>query len=134
MNCIFCPEMKKIHEITISLRFLGIILRILKLEVSTLVLHFYKMLFMNKLEFSSLIDCFVWISETIGAWYGFLSGFPPFVAFLSVISVIRYKKTMFIVKGNNEDNVNKDKPPSTFSCKSHVQENHVGVSKVHWWR
>jgi hypothetical protein len=27
---------------------------------------FYKMLFMNKLEFSSLIDCLVWISESIG--------------------------------------------------------------------
>ncbi len=32
--------------------------------------EFYKMLFMNKLECSSLIDCFVWISETIGG-YGF---------------------------------------------------------------
>jgi hypothetical protein len=28
-------------------------------------LPFYKVLFMNRLEFSSLIDCFVWISETI---------------------------------------------------------------------
>ncbi len=28
-------------------------------------LPFYKMLFMNKLEFSSFIDCFVGISETI---------------------------------------------------------------------
>jgi hypothetical protein len=28
------------------------------------------MLFMNKLEFSSLVDCFVWISETIGTvWF-----------------------------------------------------------------
>jgi hypothetical protein len=69
--------------------FLGIILIILKLEVSTFVLHFYKMLFMNKLEFSSLTDCFVWIFETIGVRYGFLSGFSPFDAFLSVVSAER---------------------------------------------
>jgi hypothetical protein len=29
-------------------------------------LPFYKMLFKNKLEFSSLIDCLVWISESVG--------------------------------------------------------------------
>jgi hypothetical protein len=49
-----------IHESAISLRFLGIILRFLRLEVSTFVFPFYKMLFMNKLVFSSLTDCFVW--------------------------------------------------------------------------
>ncbi len=33
-------------------------------------LPFYKVLFKNKLEFYSLIDCFAWISETIGAvWF-----------------------------------------------------------------
>ncbi len=45
------------------------------------------MLSLNKLEFSSLADCFVWISETIGVVYGFLSGFPPFNAFLIVVSI-----------------------------------------------
>ncbi len=41
------------------------------------------MLSMNKLEFSSLTDSIVWISETIGVWDGFLSGFPLFDAFLN---------------------------------------------------
>ncbi len=35
---------------------------------------------MNKLEFSLLVDCFVWIFETIRG-YGFLLGFPPFLNF-----------------------------------------------------
>ncbi len=43
-----------IQERTLTLRFLGIISRVLRLEVSTIV--FYKVLFKNKLEFSSLID------------------------------------------------------------------------------
>jgi len=46
---------------------------------------FNKMLFRNILKLSSLMDCFVWISETIG-WYDFLSGFPPVNAFLIVVS------------------------------------------------
>jgi hypothetical protein len=33
-----------------------------------LILPFYKMLFMNKLEFSSLTDCLVWISKTM-VWF-----------------------------------------------------------------
>jgi hypothetical protein len=44
----------RIHERTFSLRFLGIILRVLKLDVS------------------------VWISQTIGMGVWFLSGFPSF--------------------------------------------------------
>ncbi len=68
----------EIHESTILLRFLGIILRFFRLEVSTFVLPLYKMLF--------VFDCFVVISETIGV-YGFLSGFPPVDAFLIVVSM-----------------------------------------------
>jgi hypothetical protein len=49
----------EIHESTVLLRFLGIMLRFLRLEVSTFVLPFYKMLFMNKLVFFSLVDRFV---------------------------------------------------------------------------
>ncbi len=40
----------------------GIKLRFLRLEVLSSFLPFYKMLFMYKLEFSSIIDCFAWIS------------------------------------------------------------------------
>ncbi len=59
-----------IHESTISLRFLGIIFRFLRLEASTFVFPFYKMLFKYKVEFSSLVDCFVWISKSIGVvWF-----------------------------------------------------------------
>ncbi len=69
-----------IHESTISLRFLEIILKFLRLEVSTVLLFlpFYKMLFMNKLEFTSLVDCFVRISETIRVvWFSVrFSSFP----------------------------------------------------------
>jgi hypothetical protein len=45
-------------ESTISLRFLRITLTFLRLKISTFFVSFYKMLFTNKLEFSSLIDCF----------------------------------------------------------------------------
>jgi hypothetical protein len=41
---------------------------------------------LNKLEFSSLLDFFEWISETIGMVW-FLSGFPLFNAFLIVVSI-----------------------------------------------
>ncbi len=60
-----------IHESTISLRFLRITLIFLRLEIFLRsFLSFYKMLFSNKLEFSSLIDRFVLISETIGVvWF-----------------------------------------------------------------
>jgi hypothetical protein len=36
------------------------------LEISTFVLAFPQTLFMNKLEFYSFIDSFVWIYETLG--------------------------------------------------------------------
>ncbi len=79
------------------------------------------MLFMNKLEFSSLVDCFVWISETIGAVrYGFLSGVPPFNAFLIVVfigtrcSYIKIKcnkrKRNAIFKANKEKMQTKPSP------------------------
>jgi hypothetical protein len=49
----------RIHESTIFVgKFLAIILRFLRIEVLPSVLAFYNMLFMNKLEFSSLIDFF----------------------------------------------------------------------------
>ncbi len=60
-----------IHEgtSTTSLRFLEIILRFLRLEVSTFVfLSFCKMLFMNKLKFSSLFVCFV-LSDSCPAFF-----------------------------------------------------------------
>jgi hypothetical protein len=44
------------------------------------------MLFMDKLELSSLIDCFVKISVIRGG-KGFLLGFPPFDAFLIIVSM-----------------------------------------------
>ncbi len=53
-------SMRGIHEIAISVKFLGIIWRFLPS-----FLPFYKMQFMNKLKFSSLIDCLLRISETI---------------------------------------------------------------------
>jgi hypothetical protein len=37
--------------------------------------------------FYSLDDCFVWNFEAIGVVYGFLSGFPPFDAFLILVSM-----------------------------------------------
>jgi hypothetical protein len=50
-----------IRKHTLSLGFLGIISRVLRLEVSTLVFAFLQ---------TSLIDCFAQISETIGGlWF-----------------------------------------------------------------
>jgi hypothetical protein len=76
-------------EVKLLLWFLGIILRFrflflilyfintvnyfintVKIYVSTFVFSFYKILFMNKLEFSSVTNCSVWISEPIGVvWF-----------------------------------------------------------------
>ncbi len=84
-----------IHESTILLTFLCIILRFLPS-----FLPFYKMLFMNKLEFTSLIDCFVWISVTIGVvWFS-----------------VRFWMSNATFKGKQRDSVNKAKPPATFRC------------------
>jgi hypothetical protein len=65
---------EEIHKSMISLRFLDIIMRFLRLEVSidfeVSFLPFYKMSFMNELEFSSFIRYFfVWISETLGVFF-----------------------------------------------------------------
>ncbi len=101
--------------------FLGIIF--LRREVSTLVQTFYKMLFMNKFEFSSLLDCFVWISEMLQGWY---VGVPPFNAFLVVVSIgkiciyikqlgVIRERTMLFSKGKERDNANKVKSPPTLS-------------------
>jgi hypothetical protein len=48
-----------IHESTILLSFLVIILRILILEVSTFVCAFLKNVIQKQIEFTSLMDCFV---------------------------------------------------------------------------
>jgi hypothetical protein len=48
---------------------------------------------MNKLEFSSLVDCFVWISENIGV--GFLSGLS---AVVTPMNVVYSEKEFFIFK------------------------------------
>jgi hypothetical protein len=66
--------------------------------------------------------------KTMG-WYGFLSVFPPFDAFIIVVSMgkrcfnIKIKcnkrKTNVTFKGDKRDNVNKAKSlpsPTTFSC------------------
>ncbi len=44
-------------------------------------LFMQKMQFMNKLKISSLVDCF------LGFLKSFLSGFPPYDAFLVVVSI-----------------------------------------------
>ncbi len=84
---------------------------------------------MNKLEFSSLIDCFVWFAETEtirGGGDDFLSGLLSFDAFLTVVSF--GKKCIYIeincnertinatFKGKLRDNVNKAKTSPTFIC------------------
>jgi len=57
-------------------------------------LPFYKVLFKNKLEFSSLIDCFVWISETIGVvWFS-----VRFSALFITINVVYLDKEFFMCK------------------------------------
>ncbi len=56
-------------------RFLGINSILLRLEFSTLIFPFYKMLFMNRLEFSCFANFFVWIFKT-RIEYGFLKT-PP---------------------------------------------------------
>ncbi len=53
---------------------------------------------MNKLEFSSFIDSFVWIYEM--GWYGFLSSFCYFDAFLIVIYMYKEKLSLYVNKGN----------------------------------
>ncbi len=55
----------EIHESTISLRFLALSWDFSDLRFLPSFLRCYKMLFMNKLEFSLLFDSFVCISETI---------------------------------------------------------------------
>ncbi len=82
-------------------------------------LSFYKMLFMNKLEFSSLTDCFIKISETIGVVW-FSVKFSYFNVFLILFlwgkdvfiseKRVRRERTMLLSK------VNKAKPPPTFIC------------------
>jgi hypothetical protein len=59
-------------------------------------------------------------------WYSFLSGFPSFDTFLLVVSIRKRcihikircnkRKTNATIKGKQRDNVNKGKPPFTFSC------------------
>ncbi len=79
---------EEIHKSMTSLRFLDVIMRFLKLEVSidfeVLFLPFYKMSFMNKLEFSSFI---ISLYGFLKPWGSFLPGFPPFDAFLIVVSM-----------------------------------------------
>jgi hypothetical protein len=65
-----------IHESTTSLRFLGTILRFFRLILPQF-LPFYKTIFMK-------------------GWFGFLSGFPPFDAFLIVVSL--WGKEVFMYK------------------------------------
>jgi hypothetical protein len=55
-----------IHESTILLRFLGIILGFLRLKGSTFLLAFLQNSIHEQIQFSSLVDTFVWISETKG--------------------------------------------------------------------
>ncbi len=60
------------------------------------------MLFMNKLEFPSLIDSFVWISETTGVvWFS-----VRFLYFLCISNCCFYGKKMYlhIIKCNNGKN------------------------------
>jgi hypothetical protein len=96
------PNRDGIHERTVALRFLGIILRFPRLEISTLV--FAAFLQMNKHEFSSLIDYVVRISETIGV-ICFSVRFSSFqcIFFLMVISTVYiYEKYIFIRKKCNK--------------------------------
>ncbi len=74
------------YERTISLRFLGIILRFPRLGVSTFIFDLQNAIFMNKLKVLSLIDCFVQILKPYTQrWKGFLLGFPPF-PFIIIVS------------------------------------------------
>jgi len=59
----------EIHESQILLGFRGIILKFLRLEVLPLFLPFYTMLFMNKFEFSSMIEFLYRFLKSRG-WYG----------------------------------------------------------------
>jgi hypothetical protein len=82
---------------------------------------------MDKVWLSSLVDCFVWISETIGVGMpnGFLSNFPPYVPLYFLLlcrrDVFIYKyimsnkrKKTASYKSKQRDNVNKAKPPPHF--------------------
>jgi hypothetical protein len=78
-----------IHDSTILFKFLGIILRFLRLGVSVSMpsfLPFYKIIFMNKLEFSSLIVLYGF-RKPWGACCGFMTGFSPIEAFVSVVFI-----------------------------------------------
>ncbi len=75
-----------IHESTISLRFLGIILRFLRLEGSIFVFAFLQNSIHEQIQFSSLVDAFVWISETKGVVW-FSVRFSTFGAFPNVASM-----------------------------------------------
>jgi hypothetical protein len=69
-----------IHKSTISLRFLGIILRFLRLEVSTFGFAFLEQSWVFFIDWWFCMD--FW---NYRGWYGFLSGFPPFDAFIIVV-------------------------------------------------
>ncbi len=106
----------------------------------------YKMLFMNKLEFSSSIDFLVQFSETIGVVW-FSVSFSPL---LCIFNYCFYGKSFIYIKikrnkrrnnttfnGKQRDNVNKAQPPPTFQPlvqKSQVQENHGGRGKTSLWK
>jgi hypothetical protein len=65
----------------------GVFLSFLRLEVSTFVSAFYKMLHKNKIVFSSIVDCFVWISETKGVvWFSVRKS-------LKIVVPVTYKNT-----------------------------------------
>jgi hypothetical protein len=93
---------EEIHESTISLRFLGIILGYLRLKGSTFVFAFLQNSIYEKIQFSSLVDGFVWISETKGVVW-FSVRFSTFGAFLNVASM--GKKCIYIkIKCNKRKN------------------------------
>jgi hypothetical protein len=66
-------------------------------------LLFYKMVFMNKLEFSSLINCLEWISETIRVLW-FSTRFSPLNAFLIVVSMEKMPLYMYKIKCKKRKN------------------------------
>ncbi len=81
-----------IHKSTISLRFLGIFLRFLRLEASIFIFAFYT----NGIQEQTWVfffDRFFCIDfRLLKQWglYGFLLGFPPFDAFLILVFTGKY--------------------------------------------
>jgi hypothetical protein len=121
-----------IHESKVSFRFLGIILRFLRLEVSTFV---FALLYTKWYSWVFFID---WLFFRYSSFRyisnGCLYGEKMYLLYMQINCNKRRNNASFTVK--RKDNVNKVKTPPTFSCcyRNLKSKKTIGGSKIRWWR